>query len=367
MNLFDRDRHPVRFAVLTSVTGGLSLAAILAASGALFRTGLLTAPVPVWSLLAVAAIAAGVVAAFGVISQRPAARTFLILPAFTENHWLATVVKHMHRSLDRRGKSVLLMIPDEDYSVEGQAHHLRNIEARRAECVGGFIVAADEKASRSDLRRFCAELGRPVVLMDVEPFDDEQDYPANAVYVGYAAADIGEMAASWALRRLAAAGETDPTILVVAGPAQWGRHRRFIEVMDSELGPGRVVLAEDGHFSRVQARTVVEQRLRELDGAGRKPAVIFCTNDEMALGAVDALLADGSELANTVAILGVDGTPEARALIDTRRSPLQATIVQDPYKISEKAADLFERMIKGERVRVRTRLPVGLYDGSGRR
>ncbi|HEV7647095.1 MAG TPA: substrate-binding domain-containing protein [Actinophytocola sp.] len=110
---------------------------------------------------------------------------------------------------------------------------------------------------------------------------------------------------------------------------------------------------------------MVGRQLRDLGNAGRKLAVVFCTNDEMALGAVDALLADGSELANSVAVVGVDGTPEARALIDTGRSPLRATIVQDPYRISEIAVDLFERMVKGERVRVRTRLPVEVYEGAG--
>lgn len=361
MNLHDRDRR----AVLTSVTGGLILATILAAAGALFRTGLLTANVPVWSLLAVVAVAAGLVAGLGVTSQRSAGRTFLVLPAFSEKHWLAEIVKHMHRALDRRGRPVLLMIPDEDYSVTGQAHHLRNIRDRRAECVGGFIVAAAEGASRSDLRNFCGKLGGPVVLLDVEPFEDEQDYPANAVYVGYSAADIGERAARWVLRHLEAAGEADPTILVVAGPAQCGRHRRFVEVVADKLGPGHVVLAEDGNFARIQARTVVGRRLGDLDREGRKPAVIFCTNDEMALGAVDALLADGSELANTVAVVGVDGTPQAKALIDTGRSPLRATVVQNPYRISEDAVDLFERMLNGERVPVRTWLPVELYDGTG--
>jgi ABC-type sugar transport system substrate-binding protein len=50
------------------------------------------------------------------------------------------------------------------------------------------------------------------------------------------------------------------------------------------------------------------------------PDYIFCTNDEMALGAVDALrIADiGND--GSVVVVGVDGTPEAKALIDSQNN-----------------------------------------------
>jgi ribose transport system substrate-binding protein len=81
----------------------------------------------------------------------------------------------------------------------------------------------------------------------------------------------------------------------------------------------------------------------------------------LALGAIDALLADGT---TTVTVVGVDGTPEARALIDTGQSPLRATVVQDSYRVSEIAVDLLEKMLRGEQVPVRTLLAGELYLGS---
>jgi ABC-type sugar transport system substrate-binding protein len=53
----------------------------------------------------------------------------------------------------------------------------------------------------------------------------------------------------------------------------------------------------------------------------------------------------------------VDGTPDARALIEARPSPLRATVVQDSYKVAEAAVALMERMLRNEHVPLRTRVP----------
>jgi ribose transport system substrate-binding protein len=363
MSFLDRDRNPVRFAVVTSVVSGAALASILALAGAVMRTGVLTWRVPIWSLIAVFVFSACLVAAAFAGRLRPAKRTFLIIPAFSQKHWISELIQNTHRALDRRGMDVLLKIPDKDYSATGQAHHLRHLLSRRAECVGGFIVPVELDRIRPDLVSFCGRFAKPVVLLDVEPFADERDYPPNTVFVGYDPVDIGARAANWVVGHLAARGETEPTIVVVGSQAQRARQQRFIEVVSGKMPRAHIVLHDDGHFARMRARKVVGRSLRQLRDDNRKPSVIFCTSDEMALGAVDALLADGSNVTHDVAVVGVDGTPEARALIDSGRSPLRATVVQDSYRISELAADLFERMVKGERVQIRNLLPAELYDG----
>jgi ABC-type sugar transport system substrate-binding protein len=77
----------------------------------------------------------------------------------------------------------------------------------------------------------------------------------------------------------------------------------------------------------------------------------------MALGAADALLFAGIPWADTV-VAGVDGTPDARALIAACPGPLRATVVQDSYKVAEAAVRLLERMFGDESVPIRTSVPV---------
>jgi ABC-type sugar transport system substrate-binding protein len=361
MRFLDRDEHPMRFAVITSVTSGLTVTAFLGVLGVVTRTGLLTWPIPLWSLIA--SVVAMMCLAVIVVVRRGQGtrRVFLVVHAFSQKHWVSELIHDAHRALDRRVTDMVLKIPDKDYSATGQSHHLRSILAQRDQFIGGLVVPVEFERTRHELVRFCEKFVRPVVMMDVEPFGDERDYPPNTAFVGYDAGGLGECAAGWVVSQLAVAGECEPIILVVGSRGQRKRQQRFVEVIKNKAPTARVIVHDDGEFARMRARRVVGRCLRELRGEGRVPTVIFCTNDEMALGAVDALLFEGSA---TPIVVGVDGTPEATALIDTGQSPLRATVVQDAYLVSETAVDLLERLLKGEHVAIRTLLQGKLYTGS---
>jgi ribose transport system substrate-binding protein len=358
MRFLDRDEHPALSAVAISVTSGLTLAVILGAVGSAMRAGLLTWRVPMWSLIAVVVVMMCLAVVVATGHRSTTRRVFLIISAFSQKHWVSELMHNTHRSLDRRGVELVLKIPDKDYSAAGQMHHLRGLLARREQYVGGLIIPVEVERSRHDLVRFCAEFPKPVIMLDVEPFEDERDYPRNAAFVGYDQVGIGECAADWVVNRLAGVDDPEPVVLVVGGPSQRGRQLRFVEIVAKKCPKARVILHDDGEFARMRARRDVQDCLRALRDEGREPTVIFCTSDELALGAVDALLADGLA---SVTVVGVDGTSEAKALIDTKQSPLRATVVQDSYRLGEIAVDLLERMLKGESVPVRTLLPGELY------
>ncbi|MFL6123227.1 sugar ABC transporter substrate-binding protein [Actinophytocola sp.] len=360
MKFLDRDEHPVLFAVTTSVTSGVIVTAVLGAVEAATRTSWLNWRFPLWSLIAAIVVMTCLVVVL--VAARRGGRVrmvFLVVHAFSQKHWVSELIHDVHRAFDRHRTDMVLKIPDKDYSATGQAHHLRGILARRDQYVAGLVVPVEFERNRHDLIQFCQKFRRPVVMMDVEPFNDERDYPPNTAFVGYDAAAIGECAAEWVVGQLATKRECEQIVLVVGGRGQRRRQQRFVEVMREKLPAARVIVNDGGEFARTRARNVVCNCLRELRGEGRTPTVIFCTNDEMALGAVDALLLDGTAAATTV--IGVDGTPGATALIDTRQTPLRATVVQDSYLVSETAVDLLERMLKGEHVPTRTLLRGELY------
>lgn len=360
MRILDRREHPVLSAAMPNVVSGVAIAALVGAAGLITRTGLLVRPVPLWVLIVFMVAAASVSALLVGRRSRPADRVFLVVPAFQQKHWVSELMHNTYRFLDRCGYELTLKIPDKDYSGNGQVHHLRRILAAREEYDAGIIVPVDVEAApiRHDLKDFCEKFAKPVVMMDAHPFEDERAFPANTAFVGYDPAGIGECAAKWVVRELA--GEADPVVVVVGCRDHSDRQLRFAEVVEQKLGLSKdqIIVHDNGEFARMRARKVVDRCLRELRGEGRTPSVIFCTNDDMALGAVDALLADGT---TTATVVGVDGAAEAKALIDTGQSPLRATVVQDSYRVGEIAMDLLERMRKGERVHVLNSLDPELY------
>jgi ribose transport system substrate-binding protein len=102
----DRDRTPVRFAVVTSVASGLILAAILSA----FRAGLSEGTTLMWFILTLVSSAAvsWVVAAVVLRVRQQVRRAFLTTSAFSQKYYLAALVPEALSIFSSRAGRVLL-------------------------------------------------------------------------------------------------------------------------------------------------------------------------------------------------------------------------------------------------------------------
>jgi ribose transport system substrate-binding protein len=336
--------------------------AIAGAIGNVFNPRLLIIPVPLWSLLGASGFLL-VTLGSALLRQRPRSartkRVFLVISAFDQKHYVAKLVRNLHSVLDQRGYALELRITDPDYSAVGQLHCLRQVLEHKDDYVGGFVIAViPQPADRmqKDLVDFCGKLALPVVFLDVEPFENEFHYPANSAFVGYSAAEIGVAAAGWVAEYLVQKQTPCPTVLVIGGDSQHQRQQRFKEELMAKLSPV-LVLEDKADFDRLRARDVTRRQLKRARLNGQGLDVIFCTNDEMALGTVDGLLSvEPTTVVDTI-VVGVDGTPQAKALIDAGPSPLRATVHQDSHKVAETGVDLLDRMIRKEQVPIRTFFP----------
>jgi ribose transport system substrate-binding protein len=355
VRVLDRKKHNLWSSVATSTLSGLCVGAITWSVGSLFKLRLLTTGVPLWAFASVAV--ALLASLYFLWNQRrsrtpKAKRVFLAIPAFDQKHYVAELVRNMHTILEQRGFALELKIPHRDYSTVGQAHCLKRILEHKDDYVGGFVVPViPEQAERirSDLVTFCRNVAVPVVFVDVEPFESEQLYPASTAFVGYASGEIGTAAARWATEHLTHLKRPCPVVLVVTGDSQHLRQARFKEYLNAHLNNVQI-FEVNGAFDRLRARDVTRKQLKQAQVNNREIDLIFCTNDEMALGTVDTLLFAEPKTASETVVIGVDGTPQARALIEAGPSPLRATITQDSYKVAENAVDLLERILREDQV-----------------
>jgi len=172
--------------------------------------------------------------------------------------------------------------------------------------------------------------GMPVVFVDAKPFESGDAYPPGTAYAGCDDEKIGVAAAQWVARYLHGKRIRRPVVLIINGGRLPHRERMFRMRLEAEV-PGVNLISDCAGFDRPQATQVVAAHLRQLDAADRRLHAVFCTNDEMALGAADALVFAGIPWAGDVIVAGVDGTPDARALITAGPGPLRAPVVQDSY------------------------------------
>lgn len=360
MAWLDRDQTPVRFTVVTSVVSGLILTAIVNAirDGISERTAL-----TLFALTSAGVAAVSLVPGRTFLpARRRSRRAFFMTSAFKSKYYVADFVQRLHGALDSDGVDLVLKVPDRDYDASAQCHHLRRILERRRDYIGGIIFASEVHRLREDLTMFCRKSRLPIVFTDIEPFDKESEYPENTAFIGYDTGQLGELAGTWLVAHLQ--DRDCPRVLIIAATEHSDRQERCEQALRSGLRDVVITTNNQCEFVRSRACDAVRAHLRQL-GERQCLDAIFCTNDEMALGAVDALSPPSPATRGTI-VVGVDGVLEARTLIDSGKSPLQATIVQDTHRLAVSVVDLLEKMRSGRRVPKRTMLPADVYEATHR-
>jgi inositol transport system substrate-binding protein len=100
----------------------------------------------------------------------------------------------------------------------------------------------------------------------------------------------------------------------------------------------------------VEEQTAAWQRTNALDlvtnwlTAGTQFDAVIANNDEMALGAIQALKASGSS--TNVVVAGIDATQDA--LVAMKAGDMAVTVQQDPAVQGKDALDAILKVVKGE-------------------
>lgn len=338
-----------------SVAGGALLAAKF------LEIEILKTLIPLWAFVFVSILLV-LVLIFLIINLFKRKRlVFIVMPAFSHKHWFAQVLQNLLVELHTKGYDAIVKIPSNEFSPQAQSAQLRSISQQRGQFAAGFVIAVESDNTRDELVQFCQQIISPVVFMDVKPFNNSSDYPLNSTFVGFPASNIGKIAANFVASYINQHKIENPFVLVLGGSFQLDRQREFEKVLKEKLPQVELRINEAGEFQRERAKEIISLALDQMRQSRRQIHCIFCTNDEMALGAVDAIQSSNIQLAKKICIVGVDGTDEAISVIRTRKTPFQATIIQESRRVAEIAVELFLKKQSGERVEPENLLTPQIY------
>ena len=90
-------------------------------------------------------------------------------------------------------------------------------------------------------------------------------------------------------------------------------------------------------------RKLCKQELAEF---GKDIEVIFCGNDQMAIGAVQAIADGGRTVGKDVYLFGIDGEPDALELIE--EGSITGTVARDTDKEIESIVKMVQDALSGE-------------------
>ncbi len=191
---------------------------------------------------------------------------------------------------------------------------------------GESVVAGIEAANNADI---------PVITVDRSA--------ASGEIVTHIASDNvrgGEMAAEHIEEILGADGGKLIELEGISGAASAiERGEGFHNIID-DLTEFDIVASQTANFDRTEGLSVTENILQ----GNKDVQAIFAHNDEMALGAVEALESQG--MLDDVIVVGFDATDDALVAVEDDR--MEATIAQQPDLISEAAIQAAIDIYNGE-------------------
>ncbi|HZM80360.1 MAG TPA: sugar ABC transporter substrate-binding protein [Candidatus Limnocylindrales bacterium] len=357
-NSADRRRNLITDLAISLASGLIVTAAVKVYS---VLKPVLISPSWLW-LFGAAAAAIAVPISMSRHRRRPK-QVFILVSAFVQKHWVNKLLHDFMVVLGQHDLDMVFKAPVHDYSGHGQVRQLIRTRRKSRDYAGGFIMVTDAADVHADLANFSRSAQYPIVFLDQQPFNQAGHYPPGTAFVGCDPAEIGAQAAEWATRTFSQQRIRRPNVFVVGSNEHRDRQNSFVTTLKQRV-PGAVVTVNDqGRFVRERCREIVERHLKELSQRGEQPHLIFCTNDEMALGAVDAIQERNTtgDARRDITVVGVDGTDEALAVIRSGATAFKATVVQDSQRVADVAVRQLLKLRAGQPVEVETYIPTTIY------
>jgi len=224
--------------------------------------------------------------------------------------------------------------------VDGQSNSSKqtsDLASAITDGADGIILAPTDINALTPAVGDVAKAGIPIVTVDRRVEGLAQPVP----HVGADNVAGGAIMAKWVVDTFPAGARI---VLITGQPGSSSAidRTRGIEKAFAAAGPRyRIVASQTANWQRDQGLTVAQNILTSLGAA--KPDVIIAENDDMALGAVEALRAGRI---SGVRVLGFDASPDA--LRDVRDGTMAATVEQSPSRQIRTALDQLVARIRAK-------------------
>jgi ribose transport system substrate-binding protein len=178
-------------------------------------------------------------------------------------------------------------------------------------------------------------------------------------FIGSDFVEQGRRAARWLVKATHGKAKVAELIGTVGATATNDRGEGFESVIAKHKGM-KIVAQQSGDFARAPGQNVMEQIL----GANPDITAVYAQNDEMALGAIQALKDAGLKPGKDVQVVSVDGSRDALEAIV--HGDLGATVETNP-RFGPLAFDTIQRFLDGKPIPVKVIVKDRLFDRSNAR
>ncbi|MED4693297.1 ribose ABC transporter substrate-binding protein RbsB [Peribacillus frigoritolerans] len=243
------------------------------------------------------------------------------------NPFFVSLKDGIEKKAKEKGMKVTVVDAQDD-----TAKQISGIEDLILQKVDVLLVNPTDSAAISSAVKDANDVGIPVITIDRS--SDEGDIETFIASDNVAG---GEMAAEYLVKELGEKAKVVELEGVSGASATRERGKGFHNIADKQL---EVLTSQTAEFDRTKGLNVMENILQ----GNKDIQAVFAHNDEMALGAIEAIKAAGKD----IIVVGFDGNDDALKAVES--GELKATIAQQPALIGEEAVNAAEKILKGDKV-----------------
>jgi len=254
----------------------------------------------------------------------------------SESGWRAANTESMKTAFSEEN-GFELVFNAADNKIEAQIAAVRSFINQGVDAI---VIAPIVEDGWDDVLTEAKEAGIPVILEDRTVTASDDLY---AAWVGLDFKKEGVMAGEWAAENF---GDAPTNLVVLEGTTGSAPANDRAEGFNEAIAGTSITTldSQTGNFTRAEGKTVMEGFLQKY---GDTIDLVYAHNDDMALGAIDAIEAAGFVPGEDIAIISIDAVKDGMlALIDGKIN----FIVECNPLLGDLAAGLVKDVLAGETV-----------------
>jgi inositol transport system substrate-binding protein len=244
---------------------------------------------------------------------------------------------------------VNLQVEDAQNDVSKQLSQIQNFAAQGVDAI---IVNPVDTDATSAMTKIATEAGIPLVYVNRMPA--EAELPEKVAFVGSDEKQSGTLQMQEVCKLMGGKGQI---LLMMGELSNQAARQRTQDVHDVIATPEcsgiSIVEEQTGNWSRTQGTDLMTNWI----SSGVQFDAVVSNNDEMAIGAIQALKAAGVDMGKVI-VAGVDATQDALAAM--KAGDLDVTVFQNAAAQGSGAVDTALKLAKGETVESMVWIPFEL-------
>ncbi|MGJ7041185.1 inositol transport system substrate-binding protein [Shinella sp. BE166] len=245
---------------------------------------------------------------------------------------------------------VELQIEDAQNDVAKQQSQIQNFIASG---VSAIIVNPVDTDATAAMSKAAADAGIALVYVNREPVN-VNELPEKQAFVASNEMESGTLETKEVCRLLNGKGKVVVMMGELSNQAARMRTQDVKDVIATDECKGLEIVEEQtANWSRTQGSDLMTNWL----SAGLEFDAVISNNDEMAIGAIQALKAAGRSM-DSVVVAGVDATQDALAAMAA--GDLDVTVFQDAAGQGKGSVDAALKLARGEKVETKVYIPFQL-------